>query len=97
MKIAVIKTGGKQYVAYPGLELEIEKLEGDGEIVFDEVLLEAEGENINLKPTAKVYAEIVEQTKGKKITAFRYGPKKRWSFSKGHRQPITRVKITKIA
>src|SRR5699024_5532670 len=70
---AVIKTGGKQYRVEEGDVLRIEKLEiGVGETVeFDQVLLVANGDNINigqpLVDGAKVTAEVVEQGRHKKI------------------------------
>ena len=100
---AIIKTGGKQYKVAQGDVLMIEKLETDGDsVVFNEVLLMADGNAITLgKPmisgatvTAKV---LVAEGKGDKKMVFRYKSKTRQRKKKGHRQPFTKVQITKIS
>lgn len=102
-KIAIIKTGGKQYKVSEGDTIKIEKLEGEpkSEIIFDNVLLVADGEKIKIgKPLvekAKVTGELIETKKGKKVIVFRYKPKKRYKKKKGHRQIHTEVKIKKIS
>lgn len=98
--LAVIKTGGKQYKVAEGDVLTIEKLGHDeGEIVFEEVLLVVNGEVKIGKPIvsgAKVTAKVLEEGKGKKKMVFRYKSKTRQHKKKGHRQPYTKVQITKI-
>jgi len=100
MTFAVIKTGGKQYKVAEGDTLVIEKLEHEGDSVsFDDVLLVAGGEVKVGKPNvagAKVTAKILEEGKGKKKMVFRYKSKTRQHKKKGHRQPFTKVQITKI-
>ena len=97
---AVIKTGGKQYKVAEGDTLTIEKLNHDsGEVVFEEVLLVVNGEVKVGKPVvsgAKVKAKVIEDGKGKKKMVFRYKSKTRQHKKKGHRQPYTKVQITKI-
>jgi len=100
-KIAVIKTGGKQYVVAEGDKLKIEKLEGEagGKIKFDDVLLIADGKNVELgQPALKntVEAEILEQKRDKKILVIKYKAKTRYLRRKGHRQHQTVVKINSI-
>ena len=101
---AVIKTGGKQYKVAESDVLTVEKLAPtEGEVVFDEVLLiagVAGGEVKVGKPTvenAKVFAKVVEEGKAKKKMVFRYKSKTRQHKKKGHRQPYTKIQITKIA
>ena len=100
MTFAVIKTGGKQYKVAEGDVLSVEKLEHEGDkIVFEEVLLVSNGEVKVGKPLvsgAKVEAKIMEEGKGKKKMVFRYHSKTRYRKKKGHRQPYTKVQITKI-
>lgn len=104
-KIAVIATGGKQYVVSLGDVFEIEKLEGvtkvGEKIVFNDVLLTDDGAKTAVGvPTvtgASVEAELVEEGRGDKITVVRYKAKSRYHKKRGHRQPFTKVKITKIA
>jgi large subunit ribosomal protein L21 len=98
---AVIKTGGKQYKVSEGDLLKVEKIEGavGDSIELVEVLMVG-GEEVKigapLLPGAKVKAQIIEQDKDKKVLVFH--SKKRQGYRKtyGHRQPITRLKITGI-
>jgi large subunit ribosomal protein L21 len=98
---AVIKTGGKQYKVAEGDLLKIEKLEGavGDSVEFEEVLLVG-GDDVKvgtpLVDKAKVKAQIVEQGKDKKILVFHMKRRKTHRKLNGHRQPITRVKITGI-
>lgn len=100
---AVIKTGGKQYIVTEGQELNIEKLdlEVGKEIEFETLLIsDEEGTKFELgtpELSSKVKAEVVLQGRDKKISVIKYKPKVRYRRNKGHRQPFTRVKITKIA
>ena len=98
---AVIVTGGKQYKVAEGDVLYIEKLdaEADAKITFDQVL--AVGSEDGLKAgtdcaNATVDATVLKNGKGKKITVFTYKPKKNEKRKMGHRQPYTKVEITKI-
>lgn len=98
---AVVVTGGKQYKVSEGDVLYIEKLnaETDAEVTFDNVL--AVGTDDGFKAgkdctDATVTAKVLKNGKGKKITVFTYKPKKDEKRKKGHRQPYTKVEITKI-
>ena len=100
--LAIIKTGGKQYVVTPGIKIKIEKItkkEGS-EIGFPEVLLLEKGKKIEiglpLIKGVKVIGKVVSQGKRKKVIVFKYKAKKREKIKKGHRQPFTEVEITKI-
>lgn len=102
--IAVIKTGGKQYIVREGQTLKIEKLAGKaGDKVNFDVLLRAEedGSRVDVGTPnvsgSKVEGEIMEQGRHKKISVVKYKPKSRYTRRTGHRQPFTRVKITKVA
>jgi large subunit ribosomal protein L21 len=100
--LAVIKTGGKQYLVTPGEKIKIEKIdkkEGE-EIIFDQVLLLEKGNRIEIgKPLvegAKVIGEVLRQGRGKKVIVFKYKSKTRYKKKKSHRQPFTEVKIKRI-
>jgi large subunit ribosomal protein L21 len=99
---AVIKTGGKQYRVSANDVLTLEKLDGEagGKIEFTEVLMIGTGADVKVgKPTvagAKVVAELVEQTRGPKLIAFKKRRRKNSRRKKGHRQDLTRVRITDI-
>ena len=100
---AVIVTGGKQYTVAEGDVLFIEKLNAEAEstVKFDEVLAVLDGENTKIGAPvvdgAVVEAKVVKNGKGKKITVLKYKAKKNEKKKMGHRQPYTKVEITKIA
>ncbi|OGM97781.1 MAG: 50S ribosomal protein L21 [Candidatus Yanofskybacteria bacterium RIFCSPHIGHO2_01_FULL_41_21] len=100
---AVIKTGGKQYKVAEGDVLMIEKLNVNGETVtFNEVLLITDGDKVTLgKPMiegATVGAKVlIAEGKDKKKMVFKYKSKTRQRKKKGHRQPFTKVQISKIS
>ncbi len=100
---AVIVTGGKQYTVAEGDVLYIEKLEVEAEqtVKFDQVLAILDGENSKIGAPvvagAAVEAKVIKNGKAKKITVFRYKAKKTYKKKMGHRQPYTKVEITKIA
>jgi len=99
---AIIQTGGKQYRVSEGDVLSIEKLtaaEGE-EVVFDQVLTVVSDNDVKVgKPVvegANVTAKVVEHGKGKKILVFKYKAKSNYRKRQGHRQPYTKVEISKI-
>ena len=100
-KLAVIKTGGKQYIVSEDDVLEIELVEGEEgkEIIFSEVLLYADGEKIEVgKPileNVKVRAIYNNIVKGDKQIIFKYKAKKNYRVKTGHRQKYTQIKIVK--
>ena len=100
---AIIVTGGKQYTVSEGDVLYIEKLnaEQDATVKFDEVLAVLDGENTKIGTPvvegASVEAKVVKNGKGKKLTIIKYKAKKNEKKKMGHRQPYTKVEITKIA
>ena len=100
---AIIVTGGKQYPVSEGDILFIEKLNAEEEstVKFDEVLAILDGENSKIGAPvvegAAVEAKVVKNGKGKKIDVIKYKAKKGEKKHIGHRQPYTKVEITKIA
>jgi large subunit ribosomal protein L21 len=99
MELAIIKTGGKQYIISPKQKIKIEKIDGKegSKIIFDEVLLLAEKNKIQIGQPyvkgARINAKILKQDKAKKITIFKYKAKKRYKVKKGHRQPYSLMEI----
>ena len=99
---AVIVTGGKQYTVAEGDVLYIEKLNAEAEAVvkFEEVLAVLDGENSKIGAPvvegAAVEAKVVKNGKAKKIHVLKYKAKKNEKKKIGHRQPYTKVQITKI-
>ena len=100
---AIIETGGKQYKEAQGDTLFIEKLPNEaGETVtFDKVLAVLDGDKATFGTPvvagASVEATGVKNGKGKKIMVFKYKPKKNYRRRQGHRQPYTKVEITKLS
>ena len=103
--IAVIKTGGKQYLVAPGDKIKVEKLEAEegAEVTFEEVLLcdkNGDGKDVvmgsPLVEGATVTAKVIKNGKGKKLIIFKYKPKKRYKRKIGHRQTFTEVEILGI-
>jgi large subunit ribosomal protein L21 len=105
MELAVIKTGGKQFVVSKGDTITIEKLPGEfkkgDSVTFSEVLMTDDGSTVNLgTPTvkgAKVTGIVAEVGRAKKIDVVKYKAKSRYLKRRGHRQPYVKVKIDAIA
>ena len=101
--IAVIKTGGKQYVVSEGSTITIEKLpkvaEGDS-VTFDSVLLTDDGATTSVgAPSvsgAKVTGKVLKAGKAKKVVVVKYKAKSRYHKKRGHRQSFLKVKIEKV-
>jgi len=100
--IAVIKTGGKQYIVAPNQKLRVEKLEAEvGQTVeFDQVLLKETADSIEVgNPVvkgAKVTAKVLQQAKADKVLVLKYKAKTRYNVKRGHRQMFTEVLIEEI-
>lgn len=101
-KFAIFQTGGKQYQALEGKTIAIEKIEGEPgtEIEFDKVLLRKLGENqVEIgQPYVEgtIKASIVKQMKGPKLVVFKFKRRKKVRVKKGHRQPLTVIRIESI-
>ncbi len=99
---AIIVTGGKQYKVSEGDTLFIEKLpvEAGDNVTFDQVLAIVDGEKATFGTPvvegAKVEASVVKNGKGKKIRVLKYKPKRGYKRTQGHRQPYTKVTVSKI-
>ena len=98
---AVIETGGKQYKVEKDDVLFVEKLgAGEGEKVSFHVVAVIDGENSKIGTPvvdgASVEAEVLANTKGKKVRIFKYKPKKGYHKRQGHRQPLDKIVIHEI-
>lgn len=99
---AVFKSGGKQLRAQEGDVVRVEKLgaEAGASVDFDQVLLLADGENIQVgKPVvdgARVSGEVVGHGRDKKVRIIKFRRRKHHMKRQGHRQWYTEVKITGI-
>src|SRR5437667_2500112 len=100
---AIVETGGKQYRVKPGDTVAVERLSGTpGETLdLERVLLVGDnGDSPRIGSPgiagAVVRAEVIEQFRGEKIIVFRYKSKVRYRRKTGHRQSLTRLRITDI-
>ena len=100
---AIIETGGKQYRVEEGAAIRVEKLPAEkGETVtFDRVLFCKNGEELKVGTpyldNCRVEGKVVGNGRGRKITVYKYKPKKNYSRKQGHRQPYTEVLIENIS
>ena len=99
---AIVETGGKQYRVQAGDTLDVELLGGnvDETIELDRVLMLGGDGNVTvgnpLVEGARVVAQVVGQTKAEKIYVYKFKAKVRYRRKTGHRQRLTRLRITDI-
>jgi large subunit ribosomal protein L21 len=98
---AVIKTGGKQYKVAAEDVITVEKVKGEpGDVVeFAEVLMLGGDAVVVGTPVvagATVAGEVVEQTRGGKVIAFKKRRRKNSRRKRGHRQELSVIRITEI-
>ena len=101
MSYAVIKTGGKQYRVIEGQTLLIERLPDDvgATVTLQPLLLAGDGDPVfegDGLAKATVKAEIVAHERGPKLRIFKFKPKRGYKRRTGHRQELTRIRITQI-
>jgi large subunit ribosomal protein L21 len=99
---AIVKTGGKQYKVAVDDVLTVEKIDGEpgAEINLPVVLLVDGNElttDADALAAALITARVVEHTKGPKIRIHKFKNKTGYHKRQGHRQPLTKVQVTKIA
>jgi large subunit ribosomal protein L21 len=98
---AVVATGGKQFKVAVGDVLAVEKLDAaPGDTVNFNVIFLADDGEITVDPetlaSASVTAEVIEHFKGEKAIVFKFKKRKGYKRLKGHRQDLTRVRITDV-
>ena len=100
---AVFQSGGKQHRVVEGQTLRLEKLdiETGSDIEFDQVLLVADGENVQVGAPyvagGKIVATVVNHGRGDKVKVIKFRRRKHSRSQMGHRQWFTEVKITGIS
>ena len=102
MSYAVIKTGGKQYRVQEGQTLLVERLpdEPGATVELTPLLLAGDGDPVMAAADlakASVKAEIVGHERGPKLRIFKFKPKRGYRRRTGHRQELTRLKVTGIS
>ncbi|MBI5728309.1 MAG: 50S ribosomal protein L21 [Candidatus Magasanikbacteria bacterium] len=99
--LAIIETGGKQYLVKSGDTIKVESLDipVGQKFTFDKVLLTANDNGADLKIGAPyltdvaVPATVAAQGRAKKILVVKYKRKVRYRRMRGHRQHFTSVTI----
>lgn len=94
--VAIFQTGGKQYRVKAGDFVKVEKLNADGTVEFDQVLMLDDKVGTPFVDGARVVAQVLEQKRGDKILVFKKKRRQNYRRTHGHRQHITVLKITEI-
>lgn len=103
MAYAIIQSGGQQFRVAEGDVIEVAKvsLDNGAETKFEDVLLASNGDKVSVGAPfvkgASVVAEVVEQTKGEKLIAYKYKRRKGYHRTVGHRTQLTKLKIKSIS
>lgn len=93
---AIFQTGGKQYRVQAGDVIKVEKLNADGTVEFDQVLMLGDQVGAPFVDGARVVAQVVEQKRAPKVLVFKKKRRQNYRRTRGHRQHITVLKITEI-
>ncbi len=93
---AIFQTGGKQYRVAVGDIVKVEKLNADGTVEFDQVLMVGDKIGAPLVDGARVVATVLEQKRNDKILVFKKKRRQNYRRTRGHRQYVTVLKITDI-
>jgi large subunit ribosomal protein L21 len=100
---AVFSSGGKQHRVTEGevVKIELLKAEPGEEVVFDQVLMVADGDDVSVGAPyvagGKVTAEVLRHDRHKKIKVLKFKRRKDFLRKQGHRQYFTELKITAIS
>jgi large subunit ribosomal protein L21 len=102
MSYAVIKTGGKQYRVQEGQTLLVERLGDDvgATVELQPLLVAGDGDPVfegDGLAGATVQAEVVGHERGPKLRVFKFKPKRGYRRRTGHRQELTRIRVTGIS
>ncbi|XZF12962.1 50S ribosomal protein L21 [Chitinophagaceae bacterium MMS25-I14] len=96
---AIVSIAGQQFKVKKDQELFVHRLAGNAgdKVEFSDVLMTSNEGNITVGGTAKVHAEIVDHLKGDKVIIFKKKRRKGYQKSNGHRQSLTKIRISEIA
>lgn len=93
---AIFQTGGKQYRVKTGDVIKVEKIDADGDVTFDHVLMIDDRVGTPTIDGAKIVATVIEQKRGDKVLVFKKKRRQNYRRTRGHRQFITVLKIKEI-
>jgi len=96
---AIVNIAGQQFKVRKDQELFVHRLQGNAgdKVEFSEVLMSGNDSNISVGGNVKVQAEIVDHLKGDKVIVFKKKRRKGYQKMNGHRQYLTRIRISDIA
>ena len=96
---AIVNIAGQQFKVKKDDELFVHRLEGNvgDSVEFSDVLMTGNEGKIDLKSSVKVKAEIVDHLQGDKVIVFKKKRRKGHQKSNGHRQQLTKIKISGVA
>ncbi len=98
---AIIDVGGKQEKVTVGDIVSIDRIQNKKDVTFSHVLMVCDGDKVEVGTPfvkgAKVSAVVLAQTRGPKVISFKYRRRKSSREKIGHRQDLTKVKITEIS
>jgi large subunit ribosomal protein L21 len=101
MAYAIVKTGGKQYRVEPGQTLLVERLraEAGASVELEPLLFRSHKTVVDREGLGRVTvsAEVVAHERGEKLRVFKFKPKRGYKRRTGHRQELTRIRITEIS
>lgn len=102
--MAIVETGGKQYIVHEGTTITVESIFGveeGGTVTFDKVLLVDDGTTQKVGTPylsgVKVTGKVAVEGRAKKVVVIRYRQKSRYFKKNGHRQPFMKVIVEKVA
>ncbi len=97
---AIIDVGGKQEKVEVGDCLTINRIDNKKDVTFSHVLLLSDADKVEVGSPyvkgAKVLGVVLGQTRGPKVVSFKYRRRKSSREKIGHRQDLTKIKITEI-
>ncbi len=100
---AIVNIAGQQFKVEEGQKLYVHRLAGEAgeKISFDEVLLVANGDKVNVGTPnlgdARVEATILDHLKDDKVIVFKKKRRQGYKVKKGHRQYLSQLMIDKIS
>lgn len=102
MNLAIIESGGKQYLIQPNNKIQVEKIKGEvgDTIKIEKVLMSANGDKVEFGAPfvsgSTIEAKITKQARSKKVIVFKYKAKSKYRRKQGHRQNYTELEFGKI-
>ena len=100
---AIVEIAGKQYKVEKDMTINVDKLDAneDDDLVVDKILLFSNGDEVLIgQPylkNVKIKAKVLGTIKGDKVRGVKFGKRKRFTRTIGHRQTYSRILISELA